>query len=95
MVLAYRNWAGIGVNEDCMSALGWYELAAERGMLLPLPFSIYFNNVPLLSRLKSNVPFPLRSTRRPHTPSNAHPSLRSRRRSLWSWKFGRFDGIER
>ncbi|KAL7413451.1 hypothetical protein BDY24DRAFT_388595 [Mrakia frigida] len=28
--LAYKYWAGIGVEEDCMTAMGWYETAAER-----------------------------------------------------------------
>ncbi|KZO97204.1 HCP-like protein [Calocera viscosa TUFC12733] len=32
MALGYRHWAGIGVPEDCMTALGWYESAAERAM---------------------------------------------------------------
>ncbi|KAG8930161.1 ERAD-associated protein [Tulasnella sp. 418] len=32
MALGYRHWAGIGVNEDCMTALGWYEKAAETSM---------------------------------------------------------------
>jgi SEL1 protein len=32
MVLGYRNWAGIGVNENCMAALEWYESAAESAM---------------------------------------------------------------
>lgn len=31
MSLGYRYWSGIGVSEDCMSALGWYEDAAEQG----------------------------------------------------------------
>lgn len=35
MVLGYRYWAGIGVNEDCMTALTWYERAAEKGRFLP------------------------------------------------------------
>lgn len=29
MVLGYRNWAGISVNENCQVALGWYQSAAE------------------------------------------------------------------
>lgn len=34
--LAYKYWAGIGVEEgDCMSAMGWYEAAAERGKHKP------------------------------------------------------------
>ncbi|KAG8849983.1 ERAD-associated protein [Tulasnella sp. 330] len=32
MVVGYRYWAGIGVNEDCMTALTWYERAAEKAM---------------------------------------------------------------
>lgn len=32
MVLGYRNWAGIGLNENCMAALDWYESAAETSM---------------------------------------------------------------
>ncbi|KAF8308200.1 HCP-like protein [Clavulina sp. PMI_390] len=32
MVLGYRNWAGIGTNENCMAALDWYESAAEAAM---------------------------------------------------------------
>jgi SEL1 protein len=32
MVLGYRNWAGIGTNENCMAALDWYESAAETAM---------------------------------------------------------------
>ena len=31
MALGYRYWAGIGVNDDCMQALEWYQLAAEQG----------------------------------------------------------------
>lgn len=31
MVMGYRHWAGIGVNDNCMTALGWYESAAEKG----------------------------------------------------------------
>lgn len=30
MALGYRYWSGIGVTEDCMLALDWYESAAER-----------------------------------------------------------------
>lgn len=30
MALGYRYWTGIGVSEDCMLALDWYESAAER-----------------------------------------------------------------
>ena len=32
MALGYRHWTGIGVNEDCMVALDWYEAAAEQGV---------------------------------------------------------------
>lgn len=32
MALGYRYWTGIGVNEDCMVALDWYEAAAEQGL---------------------------------------------------------------
>lgn len=32
MVLGYRNWAGISVNENCQVALGWYQNAAEAAM---------------------------------------------------------------
>ncbi|KAH9941922.1 HCP-like protein [Amylocystis lapponica] len=32
MAVGYRSWAGIGVAEDCMSALDWYEDAAEQAM---------------------------------------------------------------
>ncbi|CAL1711319.1 unnamed protein product [Somion occarium] len=31
MALGYRYWSGIGVAEDCMNALTWYEDAAEQG----------------------------------------------------------------
>ncbi len=30
--LGYRNWAGVGINENCMAALEWYEAAAESAM---------------------------------------------------------------
>jgi SEL1 protein len=30
MALGYRYWSGIGVTEDCMVALDWYESAAEK-----------------------------------------------------------------
>lgn len=30
MALGYRYWAGIGVAENCMDSLGWYEDAAEQ-----------------------------------------------------------------
>jgi SEL1 protein len=36
MSLGYRYWAGIGVREDCMAALDWYQNAAEKGTLLLL-----------------------------------------------------------
>lgn len=29
MALGYRYWAGIGVNDECMQALDWYQSAAE------------------------------------------------------------------
>lgn len=32
MALGYRYWSGIGVHEDCLAALGWYEAAAEQAM---------------------------------------------------------------
>ena len=32
MALGYRHWVGIGVNEHCMTALEWYESAAEQGL---------------------------------------------------------------
>ena len=32
MALGYRYWAGIGVAEDCLAALSWYEDAAEQCM---------------------------------------------------------------
>ncbi|KAI0034697.1 HCP-like protein [Vararia minispora EC-137] len=32
MTLGYRYWSGIAVAEDCMSAVRWYELAAEQAM---------------------------------------------------------------
>ena len=31
MALGYRYWTGIGVNEDCPTALHWYESAADKG----------------------------------------------------------------
>lgn len=31
MVLGYRHWSGIGVKEDCMASLDWYQNAAEKG----------------------------------------------------------------
>ena len=34
MTMAYRYWAGIGVNDDCQKALEWYQLAAEQCMCL-------------------------------------------------------------
>lgn len=34
MALGYRHWSGIGVAENCMAALDWYEDAAEQGALL-------------------------------------------------------------
>ncbi|KAJ9098741.1 hypothetical protein QFC21_004389 [Naganishia friedmannii] len=30
MVLGYRYWSGIGVREDCMASLDWYQNAAEK-----------------------------------------------------------------
>lgn len=32
MALGYRYWTGIGVDEDCMMALEWYEAAAQQAM---------------------------------------------------------------
>ncbi len=32
MALGYRYWSGIGVAENCMTALGWYQEAAEQGV---------------------------------------------------------------
>jgi SEL1 protein len=37
MALGYRYWMGIGVSEDCMLALDWYENAAERCKFDQLP----------------------------------------------------------
>lgn len=34
MSLGFRYWSGIGVKEDCMSALQWYESVAEKGTYL-------------------------------------------------------------
>lgn len=36
MAVGYRHWAGIGVHDDCMTALTWYERAAEKGTRLDL-----------------------------------------------------------
>lgn len=33
MSLGYRYWGGIGVNDDCVQAMEWYQLAAEQGQL--------------------------------------------------------------
>lgn len=30
MALGYRHWAGIGVNDECMQSLEWYQMAAEQ-----------------------------------------------------------------
>lgn len=30
MALGWRYWSGIGVTEDCIAALDWYESAAEK-----------------------------------------------------------------
>jgi TPR repeat protein len=30
MAMAFRYWAGIGVKEDCMRALDWYESVAHQ-----------------------------------------------------------------
>ncbi|KAJ1306301.1 hypothetical protein OPQ81_011000 [Rhizoctonia solani] len=32
MAMGYRHWAGIGVPEDCMAALEWYERASHQAM---------------------------------------------------------------
>ncbi|KZV81209.1 HCP-like protein [Exidia glandulosa HHB12029] len=32
MSLGFRYWSGIGVKEDCMAAMEWYEAAAEKSM---------------------------------------------------------------
>ncbi|KAG8689795.1 ERAD-associated protein [Ceratobasidium sp. 423] len=32
MAMGYRYWAGIGVREDCMAALEWYERASHQAM---------------------------------------------------------------
>ncbi|KAH9942227.1 HCP-like protein [Epithele typhae] len=32
MALGYRHWSGIGVSENCLAALNWYEDAAEQAM---------------------------------------------------------------
>ncbi|CAE6523630.1 unnamed protein product [Rhizoctonia solani] len=32
MAMGYRHWAGIGVREDCMAALEWYERASHQAM---------------------------------------------------------------
>lgn len=34
MAMGYRYWSGIGVVEDCMTALSWYEDAAEQCKLI-------------------------------------------------------------
>ncbi|GBE81290.1 HCP-like protein [Sparassis crispa] len=32
MAMGYRYWSGIGVTEDCLNALDWYEEAADQAM---------------------------------------------------------------
>ena len=41
MALGYRYWAGIGVNDDCLMALEWYQMAAEQCKCL-FVFRLYF-----------------------------------------------------
>lgn len=36
MAMGYRYWSGIGVVEDCMTSLSWYEDAAEQGACITL-----------------------------------------------------------
>ena len=31
LALGYRYWSGIGVRDDCMASLDWYQNAAEKG----------------------------------------------------------------
>ncbi|QRW13007.1 Sel1 domain-containing protein [Ceratobasidium sp. AG-Ba] len=45
MAMGYRYWAGIGVAEDCMAALEWYERASNQGVL-PLAMTHYLSGPP-------------------------------------------------
>lgn len=45
MALGYRYWTGIGVNEDCMVALDWYEAAAEQGLKLVYCFPSFVDKL--------------------------------------------------
>jgi TPR repeat protein len=39
--MGFRHWAGIGVKEDCLTALDYYEGAAEKGTFAPLVCLIF------------------------------------------------------
>ena len=46
MALGYRYFAGIGVNDDCLSSLEWYQMSAEQ-CECAFPCQIkYFINLP-------------------------------------------------
>jgi len=36
MALGYRYWSGIGTQESCERAVGWYGAASEKGKAVPL-----------------------------------------------------------
>lgn len=40
MALGYRHWAGIGVNDDCLQSLDWYQMAAEQCKTAHCPVSL-------------------------------------------------------
>lgn len=78
MALGYRYWTGIGVSEDCMLALDWYESAAER-----------CESDQITARLRrfadppSYGSFPQWPSWRTHAAPYAHQALRPRGRRVW------------
>ena len=93
--MGYRHWAGIGVKEvcqelvlhsrldrqDCMTALDYYEGAAEKG-----------ESARCIPAYPSVRPLPIRSTGRSNPPPHYCSSVRSCWRDIWT---ARILGIDR
>lgn len=91
MALAYRYWAGIGVNDDCSSALEWYQSAAEH---CAIAFAVVRECV-LMDLFGSDGKIPVGPAWWPDVVADSDAPVRPGRRSVRSRSERGFDGLER
>lgn len=56
LALGYRYWSGIGVKDDCMASLDWYQNAAEKGQLSKTQARVAANAPPAYEHFLSGPP---------------------------------------